>query len=62
MQASRPIWSQDSNLAIIADERSKLNSRGPMHANQNDDAGLPLRELSTITVLDLDDASEHSVE
>ena len=62
MQASQPIWSQDSNLAIIADGRSKLNSRGSIHAIQNNDAGLPLRELSTFELQDLDAALEQSVE
>ena len=62
MQASQPIWSQDSNLAIIADGRSKLNSRGSIHAIQNNDAGLPLREISTLKPQDLDAALEQSVE
>ena len=56
MQASRPIWSQDSNLAIIADTRSKLNSRTSIPGMLNDGPGLPLSELSTFGSLGLDDA------
>lgn len=62
MQASQPIWSQDSNLAIIADGRSKLNSRRRLHTITNDDAGLLLRELSTLELQDLDAALEQSVD
>ena len=35
MQASRPIWSQDSNLAIIAETGSERNSRMPIPSFMN---------------------------
>lgn len=57
MQASRPIWSQDSNLAIIAETRSKLNSPAPILCSHQDDTELEEGELSTLDSLHLDDDS-----